>query len=329
MLLFQCGPAVRSSRASDRNSPAEPAGPHFFLLHSPPQRCRLVSVPVLRPREGRRREDALRAATMSVHVVSWVLKHSEAKLGQRLVLLALADRAEDDGTNAWPAVSSLARDTRLSERQVQYCLRALEQAGAIKCTGTRRVQGQRGGGVNVYAVLMTKGANTAPQTNGRGAVHSTLGVQPTAPDPSLDPSVGVANATPVQRPARKRDEIWDALEDQYGKAPPSGTNEHGKWNKACKDFKAFGATPATMRTALTAFRRAWPNVKPTPLGVASNYCALMGNGKPLSAYEQAETWVRNVGVGMSDGDLISELQYRGLALADQKKLVRVAIEARA
>jgi hypothetical protein len=39
---------------------------------------------------------------MSVKVMSWVWDHSRAEGTDRLVLLAIADSAEHDGSDAWP-----------------------------------------------------------------------------------------------------------------------------------------------------------------------------------------------------------------------------------
>lgn len=131
--------------------------------------------------------------------MSWVLRHSEETLGRRLVLLALADSAEEDGGNAWPSVATLCGKTRLSERQVQYALRGLEKDGAIVNEGRHRTSTQRYG-TNVYRVVM--GAETAPFDESKGAIHDNGRVQPTAPDPSLEQpsSVSVANAPDTHGP---------------------------------------------------------------------------------------------------------------------------------
>lgn len=109
-------------------------------------------------------------------MISWVLHHSEARLGDRLVLLVLADKANDDGTGAWPSVRTIAREARMSVRAVQYSLRRLELAGAIVATGSS------GHGTTVYAVLTAPPANSAP-------VQSTTEiVSDFAPEPSVKPS---------------------------------------------------------------------------------------------------------------------------------------------
>lgn len=64
-------------------------------------------------------------------------------LGTLLVLLALADWADDDGI-CWPKISQLEVKTRQSERSVQYALAQLLKDGAIsvlkKSTGSGKAR---------------------------------------------------------------------------------------------------------------------------------------------------------------------------------------------
>ncbi|GAB5502741.1 MAG: hypothetical protein Pyrs2KO_13960 [Pyruvatibacter sp.] len=53
---------------------------------------------------------------------------------EKLVLMKLADHANDDGGNAWPAVELMAAECGCSERSVQRYLRALEERGLITMT---------------------------------------------------------------------------------------------------------------------------------------------------------------------------------------------------
>jgi hypothetical protein len=176
---------------------------------------------------------------VTVHVTSWVLRNSRATLGSRLVLLVLADYADEDGGSCWPSVATIARESLLSERQVQYCLRHLEQLGEIEVA--------KGGGrrSNRYRVLMGRGANSAPV---RGAVDCTPGVQPIAPDPPIDPPVKkTLAATP-----RKRNKIWDALTYVFGEpTTKTATQVRGK---VCASLTQAGATP----DQVVARASAWP-----------------------------------------------------------------------
>lgn len=102
---------------------------------------------------------------MSVHVLSWVLKHSPVDTpGHRLVLLVLADHANDDGTGAWPSVKTIANEAKQSERNVQYALRALEGEGRIRKAGKSPY------GTTIYDVLTKGGANLAPRDVGGATV---------------------------------------------------------------------------------------------------------------------------------------------------------------
>ena len=121
---------------------------------------------------------------MSIEVVTWVFKNSEARLGNRLVLLALADYAHDDGSNAFPSVSSIAAKARMSDRQVQRALKELEAAGDI----TRA--GKHGSGTTIWQVVM-RGDNLSG-----GDIYATETAD-LSPDPS-EPSVNLSalNALP-------------------------------------------------------------------------------------------------------------------------------------
>lgn len=60
-----------------------------------------------------------------------VWKHAPVDQGTLLVLLALADAAEERSRTCYPGVETLALKARLSERQVQYCLQRLREVGII------------------------------------------------------------------------------------------------------------------------------------------------------------------------------------------------------
>ncbi|RDI16384.1 helix-turn-helix domain-containing protein [Lentzea flaviverrucosa] len=77
---------------------------------------------------------------MSIKVVTLVWEHAPAAGNELLLLLAIADQANDLGTDAWPSVDTLARKTRLNKRTVQRLLQRLSSAGlvAIEPGGGRR-----------------------------------------------------------------------------------------------------------------------------------------------------------------------------------------------
>ena len=128
---------------------------------------------------------------MSVHVMSWVLRNSEATLGQRLVLLVIADHANHDGSKSWCSVATIAHEARLSRAQVQRCLRALESAGAIVETG----KGPKG--THEYSVAM------GPQIEARGASSTTTGGASSSANRGPHPEAQTVHSATVQEQPSK------------------------------------------------------------------------------------------------------------------------------
>lgn len=70
---------------------------------------------------------------MSIRAIAWVLYEAEIDdHGDFRLLTALADRASDDGTGAYPSVEELAKRMRRSARSVQRGLRKLMAEGWIR-----------------------------------------------------------------------------------------------------------------------------------------------------------------------------------------------------
>lgn len=78
---------------------------------------------------------------MSVKVMSRVWDHSTQDGSSLLVLLALADHADEDGV-CWPGIERVAAKARVSERQAQRVIKALEEKGEVL---TQFQRGHRGG----------------------------------------------------------------------------------------------------------------------------------------------------------------------------------------
>ncbi len=73
--------------------------------------------------------------------------------------------------------------------------------------------------------------------------------------------------------------IWDTLVEVVGASP--GPMERGRWNKAAQSLRAAGATPATIRQAVTAYRTmpTYADCALTVTALASNWTTLTANGK--------------------------------------------------
>lgn len=83
---------------------------------------------------------------MSIALMTEVWKVAPYKQSELLILLALADSANDEGV-CWPSVGTLARRGRVKERQVQKALTRLEADGWLQ----RR---ERAGRSTIYTVTI-------------------------------------------------------------------------------------------------------------------------------------------------------------------------------
>ena len=90
---------------------------------------------------------------MSIKVMTQVWEHAPVDKGSLLVLLALADFADDSGV-CYPAVPTLAKKARLEERQVQRVVKGLISKGLLS------VEWNKGPfGVNLYRVRQNVGGD--------------------------------------------------------------------------------------------------------------------------------------------------------------------------
>ncbi len=197
---------------------------------------------------------------MSVGVMAWVWKHSQSKPVQRLVLLAIADCANDRGTDAFPAASTLAKKTGLSERGVRKAINDLQSIGELEVDYKAGPKG-----CNRYRVLMPDLAPHAGSTRHHvpGTRHETTGdPAPRAPEPSLnhpptepslEPSLSGALFEPQTKPPRKTatkpgaDPAFDAFWAAYPRKISKG---HAR--KAWTTATATGTDPAEIITATEA-----------------------------------------------------------------------------
>lgn len=69
---------------------------------------------------------------MGFHATSWVLKRSEARGLQRLVLIVLANYANDETGECWPSLATIAEEAKTSQLQAKRVISALVKDGYIK-----------------------------------------------------------------------------------------------------------------------------------------------------------------------------------------------------
>ena len=194
---------------------------------------------------------------MSVQAMTWALEQQEvAEPHARHVLLCLANYADQDGRAAFPSVARLATDTGLSARTVQYRLRDLEQAGAIR-RGNQAVPAayitQRDRIPVCYDIALERGAQRAPGarhdvtgcTPEQSGVHATTERgAPGAPNPPINHPLTILNqkegAKAPEKAGKGRAQKFDPLT-----AKPANASEQA-WADFCEMRKAKRA-PLTQR----------------------------------------------------------------------------------
>lgn len=138
---------------------------------------------------------------MSIKVMTAVWQHSQARSGDLLVQLALADFSNDEGF-AFPAIPTLGRKARLSPRQVKRALDRLQRLGELTVF---KKQGPHG--VNRYRIMVGDNFSLAQPVNGSDGDRLSLAehvavtlkasdgdilgkevVTPTSPNPLKNPS---------------------------------------------------------------------------------------------------------------------------------------------
>jgi hypothetical protein len=81
--------------------------------------------------------------------MTWVFYNARLRPVEKLVLLAIADNADDNGANAWPSVATLSRKACVDSRTVQRTVKKLVHDGWLTVW-----PGAGPAGTNRYAILM-------------------------------------------------------------------------------------------------------------------------------------------------------------------------------
>lgn len=212
---------------------------------------------------------------MSIKIMSEVWEHASVTQGTLLVLLALADSADEKTRQCWPAVSSLASKARLSDRQVQRCISELVEAGMVE------VQPNAGrSGSNLFRVSeVTKWRGD--KMSG-GDTHVTGGVTPTSPG-GVTPTSPKPSLITVNEPSIGREGLFDALDEDKPKS--DGFDE----------FWKVYPTKAGKEDAQKAWRKAITVAPPaTIIAAAARYAEWLNSGGPSEFRPQvkfAQGWL--------------------------------------
>ena len=118
---------------------------------------------------------------MSLRAYSAVWDHFEGTSAQRLVMLALADHADEHGI-AWPSWRELSEKTGLSRRQVAGHLQRIKQSGQLEVLDN---QGGGAPGTTPLYFITLPGLDGDPAEATQRRRRGTRRVLKPAPEPLL------------------------------------------------------------------------------------------------------------------------------------------------
>lgn len=169
---------------------------------------------------------------------------------QRLVALALADHANDEGSSIWPSIDTLEAKTGLSRTAVKGCLRTFRALGLVVVEGYRRTKAH--GRVPIYRMSADRlraggdpwsddrgreatsvGVARRPQTlqqGSRGDPKSSLEPEPSLNKPSVSTAVDVARSKCSDESLALVDLLVNLIVENGSKKPSPGA----QWYNAAR-----------------------------------------------------------------------------------------------
>lgn len=266
---------------------------------------------------------------MSVRVMSWVWDHAQTTGTDHVVLLAIADAADDDGTDAWPTVTTLARKARVSRPTLYRSLARLQASGVLV------VEHQAGGRAemradrrpNRYTIVMGEPQSDAPDGVSPVTPRTDDGVSPVTPREaergltgastgshscetqnvleqpqdlvSTSDEVLTRQQSKTGKTPRKRDPLFDAAVDACQIDPAELTRPaRGALNAALKDLRAVDATPDEIHQRAEAYRRMWPTVTLTPTALARHWAECVPRAGPVdqraAEIARVQAWAQSI-----------------------------------
>jgi DNA-binding transcriptional ArsR family regulator len=161
-----------------------------------------------------------------MHAVWSLAPHVPGSSSSRLILLALADIANDEG-ECWPGIKNLSEKCGLNRRAVTLQLARLEEAGLVKRTARFRDNGSQTSSmyhITLPVLTPPPAQDIAPPLrkieHGGGAESDMGGAQAAAPlihEPSVDPSVEPSVKQHPPPAASVFDAFWKSYPRKVGK----------------------------------------------------------------------------------------------------------------
>ena len=154
---------------------------------------------------------------MSVQAITWAWLQPTGSPAAKLVLVALADRADKDDHDCYPGQARLSRETELGERSVRRGLKQLADAGLI----TIGKRGRRN--ANGYQLHLDRGVQEEPKP----ATESALDKSIPATESGLNrPQCPIIPATVAAEPSLNHQKnLRQSVEGHSGKSSKPPTDD--------------------------------------------------------------------------------------------------------
>lgn len=242
---------------------------------------------------------------MSIQAVAWALDNSGSRGFARLVLISLANHANDTDL-CWPSMRTIAREAGISVGSVPAQVKRLIELGEIEVvtagnarTSTRyRVLWRNRPPGEPSIAPEEPGPEPDPEDASASVQEVNAGVQPgvnAARGPGLDRTItnhqgtiAPPEASPPRKPRARtpRDDLFDALVAAFG--PASTPARSAFYGRTVTELLAAEATPAQVQAArIEMSRRGWN--KPTPEALVKHWDSLLNDTQRAQPTNPAAT----------------------------------------
>ena len=243
---------------------------------------------------------------MSISLMTAVWKLEGLSATQKLVLLSLADNANDQG-ECYPSMAQIAKRTSLSDRAARSAIRSLEELGIVSSAA-------RNGTSTVYFLSIPESLKAAEPRNvvpPRKQVPPRKEVPPT-PERASDPPRNVVPPTPergsakpsinrqlnrhltVSKPPGVPDRVWDDFQEirKAKRSPLTATALDGIEREASKAGLSMAeALAVCCERGWQSFRAEWHQ---QPRAAPARRSAAVEAGLALAGFKRNSTEVFDV-----------------------------------
>lgn len=201
---------------------------------------------------------------MSARALNWAWECVPSSRPAKLVLVALADRADEDGV-CWPSMKWLASKCAPMEYDaVRRAFNALDGDGFFAEKDRRR---RADGTLGTWKVRLD--VEAGPRVaSGRKRPLDPVAENANAEPKNTSSSTDIDDAPTI---GARIDPLWEALVEAMQTAPPATRSARGSWNAAVKELREAGAEPTLVLAAAQNYRKTWPDISLTPTALAKHW----------------------------------------------------------